>query len=105
MENQSGYNDGVQMTKTEKLLGTITDSRVRTLLNRLHKGASTQDRWHHLEFGRFLPKFLLGKNLPWDRISKSYEKKYLAIDPAQEFFRYLLARSIDLREPVPFSTS
>jgi predicted O-methyltransferase YrrM len=93
------------MTKTEELIGVISDPEVRKLLNRLHAEASRQERWLYFELARFLPKLLLGKNLPWEKIGKSLDKKYMSIDPAQGIFCYLLARSMRAKRIIEFGTS
>jgi len=93
------------MTKTEELIGVISDPQVCKILNRLHAEASRQEKWLYFEFARFLPRFLLGKNLPWERIGKALDKKYMAIDPAQGVFCYLLARSMRTRRIIEFGTS
>jgi predicted O-methyltransferase YrrM len=93
------------MMTTDELFVAIPDSKVRAVLNRLHREESNQEKWLYLELSRFLPKFLLGKNLPWDKMNSTLERKYMAVDPAQGVFCYLLAQSIDAKRIIELGTS
>ena len=93
------------MKDADQTLAAITDVRIRALLDRLHDDAKRQDRWIYFELARFLPRFLLGKHLPWDKIASHLGKKYMAVDPSQGVFCYLLARSMGARRIIEFGTS
>jgi predicted O-methyltransferase YrrM len=93
------------MGRNERVLASIADPRVRTLLTRLHREADRQT------FGLLrvglpqLPRLLLGRGLSSQRMEHALSDKYIPLEPAQGMLCYLLARSLRAQRIVEFGTS
>lgn len=90
---------------TNALTTTITDIRARDTLLRLHSEADGQNLRFLRRYAAYLPRMLLGKRLPWHRIEPRMADMFLALDPANGVFCYLLARALQARQIVEFGTS
>ncbi|TXG79983.1 MAG: methyltransferase [Thermomicrobiales bacterium] len=86
-------------------LGVIQDAQVRSVLTRLHREARTELPGLLFHYLRYLPRLLRGASLPWREMESYYADKYLALEPAQAAFCYLLARLISAKTIVEFGTS
>lgn len=93
------------MKKPPSVLHAIPDTRVRDLLARLHAAADRQAPGLYLRFVSQVPRLLLGRHLAWDRIESRLDDQFIAVDPEQGVFLYLLARSMKARRIVEFGTS
>ncbi|MEH2243278.1 O-methyltransferase [Nostoc sp.] len=84
----------------------LNDTKIETVLNRLHAEANKQ-------FGglilHYLPKLIglfLGKGIKWDQTkTEFYNDKYIPIEPDQGELMYLIVRSINAKTIVEFGTS
>jgi predicted O-methyltransferase YrrM len=93
------------MAKRDKILESVPDPRARDVLRRLHAEADREMPrlvWQYLPQ---LPKMLLGKKLPWDRLERGLDDKYIPLDASQGLFCYLMARALGARRVVEFGTS
>lgn len=93
------------MGRNERVLASIADPQVRTLLTRLHGEADGQTLGLVLALLPQLPKLLLGRKLRWERYESVLADKYIPLEPAQGMLCYLLARSLRARHIVEFGTS
>lgn len=93
------------MNRHDHLLSTLPDPRVRSVLARLHAEADSQDRTLPLRFVDQIPSILAGKGIGWSAVGHRLDDRFIAIDPDQGVFCYLLARSIGARSIVEFGTS
>lgn len=98
-------NSPLRRKKPPSVLSAIPDPRVRDLLGRLHAAADRQAPGLYLRFVSQVPRLLLGRNLAWDRIESRLDDQFIAVDPEQGVFLYLLARSMKARRIVEFGTS
>jgi predicted O-methyltransferase YrrM len=92
------------MNELEELKG-IADDKIRLLLCNLHTEAAKQEEPLKRQMAPFLQECQQGKTLPRDQIERLMDDKYIALDPAQGVFCYLLARAIGARRIVEFGTS
>jgi predicted O-methyltransferase YrrM len=92
------------MKLLEELQG-VTDEKIRPLLNNLHDAASRQEEALKREMAPFFQELQRGMTLPWDQVERHMEDKYIALDPAQGVFCYLLAKAIGARRIIEFGTS
>jgi predicted O-methyltransferase YrrM len=93
------------MSIRDQILDSLPDPRVRAVLRRLHAEADREMPklvWQYLPY---LPKMLMGKKLPWERLERLHDDKYIPLDPSQGVFCYLLARALGARRVVEFGTS
>ncbi len=93
------------MSKRDKILASLPDPRVRDVLRRLHAEADREMPklvWQYLPY---LPRMLMGKKLPWERLEHKHDDKFIPIDASQGVFCYLLARAIGASRIVEFGTS
>ncbi len=86
-------------------LEALCDPTVQRVLARLHASADRQNPRLVLAFLAALPRFLLGRRLPWDRLEPRMADKFIAIPPDQGVLCYLLARALGARRIVEFGTS
>ena len=99
------------MSKTQatdampEVLTAIPDPTVRDLLARLHATANRQTPGLYLRFANQLPRLMLGRPMAWNRIESQLDDQFIAIDPEQGVFLYLLARAMNARRIVEFGTS
>jgi predicted O-methyltransferase YrrM len=91
--------------KTLEELQGITDVKIRSLLNKLHDAASKQEEELKQGMASFAQQGQQGKPVPLDQIKRFMDDKYLALDPAQGVFCYLLAKAINARRIIEFGTS
>jgi predicted O-methyltransferase YrrM len=84
---------------------TLADPKVAGLLVRLHAAARAQTGALLRHYLPHLPRVLLGKRLPWNRLQPFYSDKFVALEPAQGMLCYLLARAGGARCVVEFGTS
>jgi predicted O-methyltransferase YrrM len=93
------------MSKRDRTLASLPDPRARAVLDRLHAEADREMPklvWQYLPH---LHKMLLGRKLPWERLERLHDDKYIPLGPAEGVFCYLLARAIGARRIVEFGTS
>jgi predicted O-methyltransferase YrrM len=93
------------MSKRHRILDSLPDPRARAVLRRLHGEADRQMPrlvWQYLPY---LPRMLMGKKLPWKRLERALDDKYIPLQPPQGIFCYLLARAVGARRIVEFGTS
>lgn len=93
------------MAAAHPALKAITDTCVRDLLIHLHGEASRQNVGLAARFATQIPRLLRGRPLPWARLEPKLSEMYLALDPANGVFCYLLARAMQARRIVEFGTS
>jgi predicted O-methyltransferase YrrM len=93
------------MSALDRALDTIGDPRAATVLRRLHGTAGRHNVKLAARFAAQLPRMLLGRPLPWDRLESRVSDLALAVDPANGAFCYLLARALQARCVVEFGTS
>lgn len=93
------------MKRRDDPLDAIPDPKARGVLRRLHAEAERQEPRVVLDFLRQLPRLLLRRAIPWDRIEPRFEDKFLAVDRSQGVFCYLAARALGARRIVEFGTS
>jgi predicted O-methyltransferase YrrM len=93
------------MPNATRILDTLPDPRVRSTLARLHAEAG-RETWRMVrDFAGQLPRALLRRPLPWDRLEGRLSDKFICLEPAQGVLCYLLARSARARTIVEFGTS
>ncbi len=78
---------------------------MRRVLVRLHREARRQNASLARRFASQLPRLVRRRPLRWDRLEPQLSDMYLALDPADGVFGYLLARSLQARRIVEFGTS
>ena len=83
----------------------VVDEKIRQLLNDLHDAASKQEEELKREMAPYFHDLQRGKTLPWDQVERYMEDKYIALDPAQGVFCYLLAKAIGAHRIIEFGTS
>ena len=93
------------MSALDRALDTIGDPRAGAVLRRLHGTAGRHNVKLAARFAAQLPRMLLGRPLPWDRLESRLSDLALAVDPANGAFCYLLARALQARCVVEFGTS
>jgi predicted O-methyltransferase YrrM len=93
------------MTAMDSKYNCIPDEKVRAVLGRLHDEASRDMRKRVWSFMPYLPKLLMGKKLPWERLEHKHDTGYLAVSPTGGIFLYLLARAIGAKQIVEFGTA
>jgi predicted O-methyltransferase YrrM len=87
-------------------LKMLQDLRVENVLQRLHKEAQAQGGDLFKHYLPKLPAALLGKGVKWDDTKNAfYNDKYIALEPDQGKFLYLLARANGAKTIVEFGTS
>ncbi len=86
-------------------LNLIQDPKVRSVLERLHRQARRELPRLLLHYLPLLPRILRGKPLPWREMESHYEDKFIALEPKQAAFCYLLAQAIRATSIVEFGTS
>lgn len=92
-------------THRDDSLQAIGDPKVRAVLERLHAEADRQNPRLLLGFASQLPRLLLRRSLPWERLEHKLDDKFICIDRDQGVFCYLLARAVGARRIVEFGTS
>ena len=93
------------MSKLSKQ-SALNDTRVETVLARLHAEANKQFPGLILHYLPKLPGLFLGKGIKWDQTkTEFYKDKYIPIEPDQGEFLYLIARAIKAKTIVEFGTS
>ena len=93
------------MSKRDQILACLPDPTARAVLDRLHARAEREMPklvWQYLPH---IPKLLLGRKLPWERLERLHDDKYIPLGPAEGVFCYLLARALGARRIVEFGTS
>lgn len=75
------------------------------MLRRLHDEASRQNLSLVTRFSTQAWRWLRGRPLAWDRLEPKLRDRYLAIDPPNGVFLYLVARALRARTVVEFGTS
>lgn len=96
------------MSKHEKLrekLSVLNDPRLSDVLIPLHTAADRQNSQLIARFLPQLPRLLLGRRLPWAKLSPKLSELYLAVDPDNGLLCYLLLRALRARRVVELGTS
>jgi predicted O-methyltransferase YrrM len=83
----------------------ILDTRVSSLLERLHRDATRQERWLPLRFLDQLPRLLRRGGLDWAALGNRLDDAFICLDRAQGEFCYTLLRALGARHVVEFGTS
>jgi predicted O-methyltransferase YrrM len=86
-------------------LNAVADEKVRALLETLHTEASAQEEPMKREMAPFFKELQQGRPVEWSQIERRVSDKYIALDPAQGVFCYLLAKATGARRIVEFGTS
>lgn len=86
-------------------LATIPDPRARRVLQRLHAQADREGPSLVLRFLDVAPRVLLKRALPWERLERRLDDRFICLDRTQGVFCYLLARALGARRVVEFGTS
>ncbi|MEH2465050.1 O-methyltransferase [Nostoc sp.] len=93
------------MSKLSKA-SALNDTKIETVLNRLHAEADKQFGGLILHYLPKLPGLFLGKGIKWDQTkTEFYNDKYIPIERDQGELMYLIARSINAKTIVEFGTS
>ncbi len=90
---------------TDDPLAAISDPRARRVLTRLHAQADREGPSLVLRFLDVAPRVLLKRALPWERLERRLDDRFLCVDRTQGVFCYLLARALGARRVVEFGTS
>jgi predicted O-methyltransferase YrrM len=93
------------MKNLEETLSVISDARAHTVLKRLHEEAAGQELTLRLHMVPYLHLLLLKRKMPWQKIEGKLDRYYMAIEPDQAAFCYLMAKSIGARKIIEFGTS
>jgi len=93
------------MSTDQTTLAAIRDPRARDVLMRLHARADRQNLGVLLRFLDVAPRVLLKRALPWERLERRLDDRFLCLDRSQGAFCYLLARALGARRVVEFGTS
>jgi len=95
-------------TKTQDLqqkLAVLGDPRVSEVLARLHVEADRQNLTLLRRFTSQLPNWVRGKKLAWDSLTPRLSDLFLALDPDNGLWCYLLIRALGARRVVELGTS
>jgi predicted O-methyltransferase YrrM len=90
---------------TDDPLATISDQRARSVLTRLHAEADREGPGLVLRFLDVAPRVLLKRALPWERLERRLDDRFVCLDRTQGVFSHLLARALGARRVVEFGTS
>jgi predicted O-methyltransferase YrrM len=93
------------MNKLEEALGLIADTRARSVLKRLHGEAAGQELALRFQVLPYLHLLLLKRKMPWQKFEGKLDRYYMAIEPDQAAFCYLMAKSIGAKKIIEFGTS
>jgi predicted O-methyltransferase YrrM len=93
------------MKKLEEALKVISDARARAVLRRLHEEAARQELSLRMNVLPYLHLLLLKRKMPWKKIEGTLDKYYMAIEPDQAAFCYLITKSIGAKKIIEFGTS
>lgn len=83
----------------------IADPLARSVLARLHREAGRQNLGLAAKFAAQLPRLVRRRPLEWTRLEPRLSDMYLALDPRNGVFCYMLARAMQARYVVEFGTS
>jgi len=89
----------------DDVLSVIPDARVRTTLARLHALADGRNSHLAAKFAPYLPRLLMKKSIPWQKLEPQMDDEFIAIGRQQGVYCYMLARALGARHVVEFGTS
>jgi predicted O-methyltransferase YrrM len=93
------------MSNSREKLHVLNDPRAEQILLELHADANRQNAKLVGRFVRYLPRLLFGRPLPWHNLERKFDDLYLAMDPDNGIFCYLMARALGARQIVEFGSS
>jgi predicted O-methyltransferase YrrM len=91
--------------KNHESLRVVQDRRVREVLGRLHRESDRQNLSLVGRFASQVWRWSRGQRLDWARLEPTLRDRFLAVDPANGAFLYLLARALRAQTVVEFGTS